>query len=85
MDKSDKICNEDLLSHQEMWELMQSIKSTINRLDVIDANITVLETRDSDTVNLSADVKTLQNNVSLLCTKLTRNEINVSRFSRDVV
>ncbi|KAK2143007.1 hypothetical protein LSH36_887g01014 [Paralvinella palmiformis] len=49
MDKSDKISNEDEPSHQEMWELMQSIKSdsesTINKLDAMEANITVLETQ----------------------------------------
>ncbi|KAK2143123.1 hypothetical protein LSH36_875g01071, partial [Paralvinella palmiformis] len=44
-----KICNQDEPSHHEMWELMQSIKSdtesAINKLDAMEAKITVLETQ----------------------------------------
>jgi predicted RNase H-like nuclease (RuvC/YqgF family) len=89
MDKLDKTSTKDEPSHQEMWELMQSIKSdtesTINRLNAMEHKITVLETQVSGIGNLSADVKALQSTVSLLCTKLTGSEITVSRLSREVV
>lgn len=72
-----------------IWELMQSIKSdtesTINRCEAMEGKVTVPETQVRGTVKLSDDVKALQSTVSLLCKKLTRNEITVSRLSKEVV
>ena len=68
--------------------MMKSIKSdtetTLNRMDALEGKISYLETQVSGAESLSADVKTVQNTVSLLCVKLVRSEMITSRLTREV-
>ena len=68
--------------------MMKAIKSntelTLSRMDGLECKISALESQVSGAESLSADVKSLQNTVSLLCAKLDRTEIVTNRLTREI-